>query len=94
MWYFYPRPPRGGRRGKMRQNEAFFFLAHLNIATPPHRAARHQATPPLTGRQEHFYPRPPRGGRPVDRDRISLTEAFLSTPSARRATVLFLGLHR
>ena len=35
----------------------------------------------------YFYPRPPRGGRPVDPDRISLTEAFLSTPSARRATL-------
>ena len=34
-----------------------------------------------------FYPRPPRGGRPFQRgDKTALTK-FLSTPSARRATV-------
>ena len=33
-----------------------------------------------------FYPRPPRGGRPVDVRLGKVTDVFLSTPSARRAT--------
>ena len=38
-------------------------------------------------RQYHdFYPRPPRGGRRVSNTYIVMTERFLSTPSARRAT--------
>ena len=53
--------------------------------------------PPRGGRQaeygsktpeEYFYPRPPRGGRPIPPSTRSLTRRlFLSTPSARRATV-------
>ena len=34
----------------------------------------------------NFYPRPPRGGRRVSNTYIVMTERFLSTPSARRAT--------
>ena len=34
----------------------------------------------------NFYPRPPRGGRRVGHNRESVRRAFLSTPSARRAT--------
>ena len=34
----------------------------------------------------HFYPRPPRGGRPYRISSPSVSFAFLSTPSARRAT--------
>ena len=33
-----------------------------------------------------FYPRPPRGGRPAAESLAALTDVFLSTPSARRAT--------
>ena len=36
----------------------------------------------------HFYPRPPRGGRPVAKMSSALNSSFLSTPSARRATVV------
>ena len=36
-----------------------------------------------------FYPRPPRGGRPFFFTGCSPKLAFLSTPSARRATLLF-----
>ena len=57
--YFYPRPPRGGRR-----IQVFPTAAH----------------------QRNFYPRPPRGGRLPQPFRLSLIPAFLSTPSARRAT--------
>ena len=34
----------------------------------------------------YFYPRPPRGGRRQNRASTTLSSAFLSTPSARRAT--------
>ena len=36
-----------------------------------------------------FYPRPPRGGRLVVQQRAVALKAFLSTPSARRATAKF-----
>ena len=36
--------------------------------------------------QKNFYPRPPRGGRPKVDGHSLLSERFLSTPSARRAT--------
>ena len=57
---FYPRPPRGGRRGR--------FAGHL----------------PDT----HFYPRPPRGGRLEVISNKKFYRLFLSTPSARRATLI------
>ena len=34
----------------------------------------------------NFYPRPPRGGRRIAADNFTRISAFLSTPSARRAT--------
>ena len=37
---------------------------------------------------EHFYPRPPRGGRHKHLERRLRASKFLSTPSARRATVV------
>ena len=37
----------------------------------------------------YFYPRPPRGGRPTFTIQCSQIWEFLSTPSARRATVTF-----
>ena len=36
---------------------------------------------------KNLYPRPPRGGRPAAESLAALTDVFLSTPSARRATV-------
>ena len=41
----------------------------------------------------NFYPRPPRGGRPSRGLVICRTRAFLSTPSARRATAAALRQH-
>ena len=38
------------------------------------------------GTAQHFYPRPPRGGRHPEVDLWYTQRAFLSTPSARRAT--------
>ena len=37
-------------------------------------------------RHHYFYPRPPRGGRPFIAPQYPRLCAFLSTPSARRAT--------
>ena len=39
------------------------------------------------GQLDDFYPRPPRGGRPPSPIKKSSAIAFLSTPSARRATL-------
>ena len=59
MANFYPRPPRGGRRGGQ--------------------VPRSQ--------QKDFYPRPPRGGRRRLLGQRFRLKLFLSTPSARRATL-------
>ena len=42
---------------------------------------------PLLTKVSHFYPRPPRGGRHFRRYRYGDPIGFLSTPSARRATI-------
>ena len=41
----------------------------------------------LFSRLSDFYPRPPRGGRHVGRTQVLVHIQFLSTPSARRATI-------
>ena len=79
--YFYPRPPRGGRRvyNQISNNAAIF------LSTPSAR----RATPlPLRKYRcvRHFYPRPPRGGRHTAAVSVTPYSGFLSTPSARRAT--------
>ena len=45
------------------------------------------ASLPLLQIQTYFYPRPPRGGRPICTEEGIISAKFLSTPSARRATV-------
>ena len=60
LYYFYPRPPRGGRRC---------------------------ACPKPVKLSRSFYPRPPRGGRPSRSCSGTSPGSFLSTPSARRATL-------
>ena len=42
---------------------------------------------PLMSTAMHFYPRPPRGGRQKRRRERACKKTFLSTPSARRATL-------
>ena len=59
MRYFYPRPPRGGRRVRLpRGVERVQFLS-----TPSARRATARETRTHT-QLRYFYPRPPRGGRP------------------------------
>ena len=57
--YFYPRPPRGGRRaGRFQSVKTYEFLS-----TPSARRATRRALIPPSS-ISYFYPRPPRGGRP------------------------------
>ena len=80
--YFYPRPPRGGR---LRKNYFLGFPAVISI-----HALREEGDPPPLGTlivSKDFYPRPPRGGRHGDLVGHVGGAGFLSTPSARRATL-------
>ena len=81
---FYPRPPRGGRPLRVAGiPQAIGISIH---------ALREEGDVSFTAyhfRIIDFYPRPPRGGRLM---MLSMTETdyeFLSTPSARRATVRY-----
>ena len=80
--YFYPRPPRGGRPGSC---EIDGLTPEISI-----HALREEGDPRCAKScrpRTDFYPRPPRGGRPMwPWRRISMIR-FLSTPSARRATI-------
>ena len=130
IFYFYPRPPRGGR---LRASVCPAYILQF-LSTPsarratrlphhPHGAVRisihalreegdwktpkpptmtrhFYPRPPRGGRQgrepdlhydPYFYPRPPRGGRPQTIAKIAYLYLFLSTPSARRATILGFG---
>ena len=59
--YFYPRPPRGGRRtAAFRSLHPSLFLSTPSARRATQRHGRHDPD------AEHFYPRPPRGGRRTD----------------------------
>ena len=104
-YYFYPRPPRGGRQthGNKAPPE-YRFLSTPSARRATSCGAYHQSV------RHYFYPRPPRGGRPDGAGHgrrtccisihalreegdcagyvvIGDTLVFLSTPSARRATL-------
>ena len=80
--YFYPRPPRGGRqRGQQCGQCPYRISIH---------ALREEGDPALllvSSLMIYFYPRPPRGGRRFASFGGNLVDQFLSTPSARRATM-------
>ena len=57
--YFYPRPPRGGRRSGGTEPDGF-----QKISTHALREEGDPIQPLGTEVQHDFYPRPPRGGRP------------------------------
>ena len=101
--YFYPRPPRGGRRRpQQRQHRQGPISIHALREEGDHSAGRSPCPhpdfyprPPRGGRRlrrtflgshGYFYPRPPRGGRRNTSYQRAMTDIFLSTPSARRAT--------
>ena len=83
--YFYPRPPRGGRRlCRLRRRPTMSISIH---------ALREEGDTPTripASTHTYFYPRPPRGGRLGRTTSIETLEKFLSTPSARRATAFVI----
>ena len=79
--YFYPRPPRGGRRYAPSRR----CLCNAFLSTPSARRATHRSQKQV-GQRCNFYPRPPRGGRRQTSANKPSSTKFLSTPSARRAT--------
>ena len=79
--YFYPRPPRGGRRSSPRQHSGccrFLSTPSARRATPPLLAHFGGETISIHALREEGDMHPGR--------RFRLREIFLSTPSARRAT--------
>ena len=80
---FYPRPPRGGRRGC-----AYCSAVPRSISIHALREEGDIGHLDYNAKVKYFYPRPPRGGRHVTRATVSAWKKFLSTPSARRATLI------
>ena len=80
---FYPRPPRGGR--------PFTLIERLSLESISIHALREEGDYRCGGSKGQgpadFYPRPPRGGRLSAYSMFLSTCIFLSTPSARRATL-------
>ena len=85
VYHFYPRPLRGGRHRLLRAGQ---HLHQISI----HALCEEGDKKELAGQFEkaNFYPRPLRGGRLRSAFALSLDALFLSTPSARRATCIFL----
>ena len=68
-------------------------LVHIDISIHALREEGDFAAPAHPAWPGYFYPRPPRGGRHNDSHVEDLLQEFLSTPSARRATLGFpLGI--
>ena len=83
MAYFYPRPPRGGRPDVPAVCPSIFTISiHALREEGDSCGAYHQSV------RHYFYPRPPRGGRRRPIPGIADIIKFLSTPSARRATMV------
>ena len=82
LLYFYPRPLRGGRRCDRCLEAADAWISIHALCEEGDRTDR--AVQPD---QRDFYPRPLRGGRHCIFHIPVTLHAFLSTPSARRATV-------
>ena len=79
---FYPRPPRGGRR-----HDRQLPPHHQEISIHALREEGDTSNRDTLTWVAYFYPRPPRGGRPTAGGLDLLGQGFLSTPSARRATL-------
>ena len=78
---FYPRPPRGGRH-HFRKVAARYKLISIHAL----REEGDKSAERCAYLRRDFYPRPPRGGRRGAPVYVSVSDGFLSTPSARRAT--------
>ena len=82
FYNFYPRPPRGGRRGY--RHMSFGFL--LFLSTPSARRATHRTASSTTPRPAFLSTPSARRATRKSVFKFCLWNAFLSTPSARRAT--------
>ena len=80
--HFYPRPPRGGR---LHPREHLLPPGDISIHALREEGDFFWTTRPISS--QYFYPRPPRGGRLRILNNFNNVELFLSTPSARRATL-------
>ena len=79
---FYPRPLRGGRRGKFEQSNLDTDISiHALCEEGDPKTAK------INANSNDFYPRPLRGGRQKYWVTLFIYFRFLSTPSARRATM-------
>ena len=83
---FYPRPPRGGRRPKFQARSPGFSIS-IHALREEGDTRRTDGDAPA----RYFYPRPPRGGRLFANLGEQAILKFLSTPSARRATLCKSG---
>ena len=81
---FYPRPPRGGRRSSPPPGHRW---SRYFYPRPPRGGRRLRSLSNLLSHLQNFYPRPPRGGRHFLTEDEDVINGFLSTPSARRATL-------
>ena len=79
---FYPRPPRGGRRGRVQRLSP---AAGYFYPRPP-RGGRRCTRSRSPQKARYFYPRPPRGGRPAPILPAAKPFLFLSTSPARGTT--------
>ena len=79
--HFYPRPPRGGRQACITM---CYWCTKISIHALREEGDIHLIC--VISLIKYFYPRPPRGGRRPAVYAAVLISAFLSTPSARRAT--------
>ena len=87
---FYPRPPRGGRLKIIMPEEEPHVISIHALREEGDSGMRSGAL-----NRSNFYPRPPRGGRLVSLNIKAAPDLqFLSPPSARRATWIFLGDNR
>ena len=73
--YFYPRPPRGGRRSGV----GYWYSPSLFLPTPSARRATSIAFPRIASKS-NFYPRPPRGGRQSEQHAASYERNFYPRP--------------
>ena len=80
--HFYPRPPRGGRLEDVIGVDGGRCIS-IHALREEGDGACYQSFLLCW----YFYPRPPRGGRRASRQGSNSFWVFLSTPSARRATV-------
>ena len=72
---FYPRPPRGGRRGsKLPREQRQSISIHALRGEGDHWQQHREADP------DDFYPRPPRGGRHLRAGRVPVFRYFYPRP--------------